>query len=45
MNSVEPRSREGMEYALNGNPALGKRSESIPGHAALLTATLKRRHQ
>ena len=31
-----------MEYALNRNPALGKRSEPVPGHAAPLTATPKR---
>jgi hypothetical protein len=42
MNGVEPRARKGMEHALNRNPALGKRSEPIPGHAALLTATPKR---
>ncbi len=39
MISVEPLSEKGMKYALNGNPALGKRSESIPGHAAFLAAT------
>jgi hypothetical protein len=42
MNGVEPLAWEGMEYALNRNPALGKGSEPIPGHAALLTATPKR---
>ncbi len=31
-----------MEDALDRNPALGKRSESLPSHTALLTATPKR---
>jgi len=42
MKGVEPLAWEGMEHALNRNPALGKRSEPPPGHAALLTATPKR---
>ena len=42
MNNVEPLAREGVEYALNRDPALGKRSESIPGHATLLTTAPKR---
>jgi len=42
MNGVEPLTGKGMEYALNRNPALGKRSEPVPGHAAPLTATPKR---
>ena len=32
-----------MQDALDRNPALGKRSESIPGHPALLTAAPKRK--
>ena len=42
MNGVEPLAWKGMEHALNRNPALGKWSEPVPGHAALLTATPKR---
>ena len=42
MNGVETLTWKRMEYALNRNPALGKRSESIPSHAALLTAAPKR---
>jgi hypothetical protein len=42
MNGVETLASKRMEHALNRNPALGKRSKPIPGHAALLTATPKR---
>jgi hypothetical protein len=42
MNGVEPLAWKGVKHALNRNPALGKWSESIPGHAALLAATPKR---
>jgi hypothetical protein len=42
MNSVEPLAWKGMEYALNRNPALSKRAESIPSHLALLTTAPKR---
>ena len=31
-----------MEYALNRNPALGKRTEAVPSHPALLTPASKR---
>ena len=41
MNGVEPFAWKGMEHALNRNPALGKWSEPVPGHAAFLTATPK----
>jgi hypothetical protein len=41
MNGVEPLAWKRMENALDGNPALGKRAESIPGHAAFLTAATK----
>ncbi len=42
MNSVEPLAWKGMEHALNRNPALGQRSEPVPGHTAFLAATPKR---
>ena len=42
MNGFEPFTWKRMEYALNRNPALSKRSESIPSHLALLTAAPKR---